>query len=58
MNLEQQHALLAIALLPAFADDHRDDREREQVRRRVDTLGGQVLRKQAIGQIASLVQGR
>lgn len=58
MNLEQQHALLTIALLAAFADNHHDDREREQVRRLVDKLGshatdlnlaglyGQVLLKQ------------
>ena len=41
MNLEQQQALLTIALLAAFADNHHDDREREQVRRLVDTLGDQ-----------------
>lgn len=41
MNLEQQHALLTIALLAAFADNHHDDREREQIRGLVDTLGGQ-----------------
>jgi uncharacterized protein (DUF697 family)/tellurite resistance protein len=41
MNLEQQHALLTIALLAAFADNHHDDHEREQVRRLVDTLGSQ-----------------
>lgn len=41
MTLEQQHALLTIALLAAFADDHHNDREREHIRRLVDTLGGQ-----------------
>ncbi|MHB8950917.1 MAG: YcjF family protein [Rhodoferax sp.] len=41
MTLEQQHALLTIALLAAFADDHHDEREREHIRRLVDTLGGQ-----------------
>ena len=41
MNLEQQHAILTIALLAAFADDHHDEREREQIRRLVDTLGDQ-----------------
>jgi len=41
MNPEQQHAVLTIALLAAFADDHHDEREREQIRRLVDTLGDQ-----------------
>ncbi|MHB8949655.1 MAG: GTPase, partial [Rhodoferax sp.] len=41
MTLEQQHALLTIALLAAFTDDHHDEREREHIRRLVDTLGGQ-----------------
>lgn len=41
MNLEQQQAVLTIALLAAFADDHHDEREREQIRRLVDTLGDQ-----------------
>ena len=41
MNLEQQHAVLTIALLAAFADDHHDDQEREQIRRLLDTLGNQ-----------------
>ena len=41
MTSEQQHALLTIALLAAFADSHHDDREREQIRRLVATLGDQ-----------------
>lgn len=41
MNFEQQQALLTIALQAAFADNHHDDREREQIRRLVSTLGGQ-----------------
>ena len=41
MNPEQTQALLTIALLAAFADNHHDEREREQVRRLVDSLGEQ-----------------
>ncbi|NDP39650.1 MAG: DUF533 domain-containing protein [Rhodoferax sp.] len=41
MTLAQQRALLTIALLAAFADQHHDDREREHIRRLIDTLGGQ-----------------
>ncbi len=59
MPPEQQQALLTIALLAAFADNHHDDREREQIRRLIDTLAdeahtvdlaglyGKVLLKQA-----------
>ena len=55
----EQQALLTIALLAAFADNHHDDREREQIRRLIDTLAdeahtvdlaglyGKVLLKQA-----------
>lgn len=65
MNLEQQLGLLA-----AYADNHHDGRERKRVLRLMDTLGGeaadlklagldgQVLRKQANGQIMSLMRGR
>jgi len=41
MTLEQQQSLLTIGLLAAFADNHHDEREREQIRSLVDTLGGQ-----------------
>ncbi|MCB1912669.1 MAG: DUF533 domain-containing protein [Rhodocyclaceae bacterium] len=39
MTPEQQHAILSIALLAAFADGANDAREREQIRRLADSLG-------------------
>lgn len=41
MNLEQQHALLAITLFAAFADGEKHDREREEIRRIADALAGE-----------------
>lgn len=41
MNPEQQRALLAIALLAAFADGEKHDREREEIRRIADSLAGE-----------------
>ena len=41
MNTDQQHAILTIALLAAFADGANDEREREQIRRLAETLGGE-----------------
>jgi uncharacterized protein (DUF697 family)/uncharacterized membrane protein YebE (DUF533 family) len=41
MNSEQQQAILTIALLAAFADGVNDDREREQIRRLAESLGGE-----------------
>ena len=40
MNLEQQKPILAIALFAAFADGDKHDREREEIRRIVESLGG------------------
>lgn len=39
MSPSEQQAILTIALLAAFADGHKDDREREAVRRLADSLG-------------------
>lgn len=41
MNTDQQRAILTIALLAAFADGANDEREREQIRRLAETLGGE-----------------
>ncbi len=41
MNPEQQRAILAIALLAAFADGAKDDREREQIRQLAESLAGE-----------------
>jgi uncharacterized protein (DUF697 family)/tellurite resistance protein len=41
MNLEQQRALLAIALFAAFADGQKHDREREEIRRIAESLAGE-----------------
>ena len=41
MNPEQQKSILAIALLAAFADGNKDDREREQIRQLAESLGGE-----------------
>lgn len=40
MNLEQQKAILTIALLAAFADGNKDDAEREEIRRIAQSLAG------------------
>ncbi len=41
MTAEEQRALLAVALLAAFADGDKSEAEREEVKRIVITLGGQ-----------------
>lgn len=41
MNAEQQKAILTIALYTAFADGAKHDREREEIRRIAETLGGE-----------------
>lgn len=41
MNPEQQKAILAIALHAAFADGAKHDREREEIRRIAESLGGE-----------------
>ncbi|MDP1692522.1 MAG: DUF533 domain-containing protein [Burkholderiaceae bacterium] len=41
MNPEQQKSTLAIALFAAFADGAKEDREREEIRRIAESLGGQ-----------------
>ena len=41
MNPDQQRAILGVALLAAFADGANDEREREQIRRLAETLGGE-----------------
>lgn len=38
MTLDQQQAILTIALLAAFADGHKDDTEREEIRRIAQSL--------------------
>jgi uncharacterized protein (DUF697 family)/tellurite resistance protein len=40
MTPSQQHAILSIALLAAFADDAQDERERQEIRRIADSLAG------------------
>lgn len=39
MNPSEQHAILTVSLLAAFADGHKADSEREAIRRLADTLG-------------------
>ena len=41
MNTDQQRSILGIALLAAFADGAHEEREREQIRRLAETLGGE-----------------
>lgn len=41
MNPEQQRSILAIALFVAFADGAKHDREREEIRRIAESLGGE-----------------
>jgi uncharacterized protein (DUF697 family)/tellurite resistance protein len=41
MTTSQQQAILSIALLAAFADGAKDDREREEIRRIADSLAGE-----------------
>lgn len=41
MNPEQQRAILAIALFAAFADGDKHDRERDEIRRIAESLGGE-----------------
>ena len=41
MQREQNHAILAIAIHAAFADNNKDDREREQIRRIAESLAEQ-----------------
>jgi uncharacterized protein (DUF697 family)/tellurite resistance protein len=41
MTVEEQRALLAVALLAAFADGDKSESEREEVKRIATTLGGQ-----------------
>ena len=41
MNFEQQKSILAIALFAAFADGAKHDREREEIRRIAESLGGE-----------------
>ncbi|MDY6949288.1 MAG: DUF533 domain-containing protein [Pseudomonadota bacterium] len=41
MNAREQEAVLTIALLAAFADGAKDDREREEIRRIADSLAGE-----------------
>ncbi len=41
MNTEQQNAILTIALLAAFADGEKHDREREEIRRIAESLAGE-----------------
>ena len=40
MQSREQHAVLSIALLAAFADGMQDDREREQIKRIAESLAG------------------
>ena len=41
MNTAQQNAILTIALFAAFADDKKEDKEREQIRQLADSLGAE-----------------
>lgn len=41
MSTSQQQAVLSIALLAAFADGAKDDRERQEIRRIADSLAGE-----------------
>jgi len=41
MNPEQQKSILAVALFAAFADGAKHDREREEIRRIAESLGGE-----------------
>ena len=41
MNPDQQKSILAIALLAAFADGSKDDRERERIRQLAESLAGE-----------------
>ena len=41
MNFDEQKAILAIALYAAFADDVKDDREREEIRRIAESLAAE-----------------
>lgn len=41
MNASEQEAILTIALLAAFADGAKDDREREEIKRIADSLAGE-----------------
>ena len=41
MNAREQEAILTIALLAAFADGAKDDREREEIKRIADSLAGE-----------------
>jgi uncharacterized protein (DUF697 family)/tellurite resistance protein len=52
MHTAQQQALLTIAMLAAFADGAKDDREREEIRRIADSLAGE----SGTPQLASLYQ--
>ena len=44
MNPEQQKSILTIALYAAFADGAKHDREREEIRRIAESLGGERVR--------------
>jgi uncharacterized protein (DUF697 family) len=41
MNVQEQQAVLTIALLAAFADGAKDDREREEIKRIAESLAGE-----------------
>lgn len=41
MNAREQEAVLTIALLAAFADGNKDDRERDEIKRIADSLAGE-----------------
>ena len=43
MTAEEQRALLAVALLAAFADGNKSEAEHEEVKRIATTLGGQAV---------------
>lgn len=53
MNPEQQKSILAIALYAAFADGSKHDREREEIRRIAESLGGEA---QGAADLARLYQ--
>lgn len=53
MNAREQEAVLSIALLAAFADGTKDDREREEIKRIADSLAGEA----GAPQLSQLYQG-
>ena len=58
MTAEEQRALLAVALLAAFADGDKSDVEREEVKRIAATLGGQASELKVSALMPDVLLGR